>query len=138
MTSTFFLGILAAATLTNAAAVYLFHDVDADRVGNLNLAYRDLTLEFFVYGFVLSVIFLLSVWIGSLVFRLRGTLPNLKLGLTLGIVVTILQYPAEFAVRKLAQGFAEIFLLGYLLVSPVCCAAIILLNSRKRQLTADS
>lgn len=134
LASRFFLGVFAAAILTNAAAVYLLHDVDAARIGNLNLAYRELTLEFFAFGVVLTVIFFLMTWIGTLLFRLRNVPPNAKLALILGIVVTVFQYPAEFAVRKLAGNWADAFLLGYLLASPVCCAVVILLNSHKRRM----
>ena len=135
LTSRFFLGVFAAAIFTNAVAVYLLHDVDADRIGKLNLAYWELTLEFFAFSLVLAVIFSLLTWIGILVFHLRDIPPNLKLGFILGTVVTLLQYPAEFAVRKLAAGLADAFLLGYLLLSPVCCAAIVLLNTHKRRPT---
>jgi hypothetical protein len=137
LTSRFFLGIFAAAIFTNAAAVYLLHDVGADRIGKLNLAYWELTLEFFAFGLVLAGIFFLLTWIGTLVFRLRDVPPNLKLSFTLGIVVTILQYPAEFAVRLATGGSADAFLLGYMLLSPVCCATIILLNSHNRRMIKE-
>jgi hypothetical protein len=138
LTSRFFLGIFAAAVFTNAAAVYLLHDVDPDRIGKLNLAYWELTLEFFAFGLVLAVIFFVLTWIGTLALRLRDITPNLKLGLILGIAVTVLQYPAEFAVRKFGENWADAFLLGYLLVSPVCCTAIILLNSYKRRMAGST
>lgn len=126
--------MLAAAILTNAVAVYLFHDVDADRVGKLNLAYRELTLEFLTFALVLAVPFFLLTWIGTVVFGLRDVPSNLNLGFVLGIALILIQYPAEFTLRKLAPEHSDAFLLGYLLLSPVCCAAIILLNSRKRRL----
>jgi hypothetical protein len=126
--------MFAAAMFTNAAAVYLLHDVDADRVGKWNLAYYELTLEFFVFSLVLTVSFLLLTWIGRVVFGLRDVTLNLKLGFVLGIAVTLIQYPAEFTIRKLTPGHsAEAFLLGYLLLSPICCAAIMLLNSHIRR-----
>src|SRR3979411_2289101 len=96
LTSRFCIGTFAAAMFTNAAAVYLLHDVDADRVGKWNLAYYELTLEFFVFSLVLTVSFLLLTWIGRVVFGLRDVTLNLKLGFVLGIAVTSIQYPAEF------------------------------------------
>ena len=42
--------MFATAMFTNAAAVYLLHDVDADRIGKWNLAYWELTLEFLVFA----------------------------------------------------------------------------------------
>ncbi len=134
LASRFFLGILASAMVTNAAAVYLLHDVDADRIGKWNLAYWELTLEFFAFSLVLTVCFFLLTWVGTMAFGLLDVMPNLKLGFALGLAVTLIQYPAEFAVRKLTAGhFADAFLLGYLVLSPICCAAIILLDSHKRR-----
>ena len=137
LTARFFLGIFVAALFTNAVAVYLLHDVDADRVGKLNLAYWELTLEFFAFSLVLTLIFFLLTWIGTLVFRLRDLPPSRELGFVLGIAVTLIQYPAEFAVRKLDANSADAFLLGYLLLSPVCCSAIVLLNSYNRRITKN-
>gem|GEM_PF-4561752 len=105
LTSRFFIGMFASAMATNAAAVYLLHDVDADRIGKWNLAYWELTLEFFVFSLVLAVLFFLLTWIGTVAFGLRhGPLNS-----------------------------ADAFLLGYLVLSPLCCAAIVLLNSHKRR-----
>ena len=134
----FFLGLFVAAMFTNAVAVYLLHDVDADRLGEWNLAYWELTLEFFAFSLVLTLIFFLLTWVGTATFRLRNAPLNLKLGFALGIAVTLIQYPAEFAVRKVAPNSADAFLLGYLLLSPICCSAIALLNSHKRQPARES
>jgi hypothetical protein len=139
LSSRFFIGMFATALFTNAAAVYLLHDVDADRVGKWNLAFWELTLEFFIFSLVLTLFFLLLTWIGAMVFRLRHVAPNLKLGFVLGIAVMLIQYPAEFTVRKLTPGHtAESFLLGYILLSPICCAAIILLNAHKRRASSPT
>lgn len=134
LTSSFFIAMFATALLTNAAAIYLLHDVDADRIGKWNLAFWELSLEFFIFSLVLTVSFLLLTWIGIMVFRLRQVALNFKLGLVLGIAVVLVQYPAEFIVRKLASGHsADSFLLGYMFVSPICCAAIVLLCAHKRR-----
>lgn len=126
--------MFATALLTNAAAVYSLHDVDTDRVGEWNLAFRELTLEAFIFSLVLTASFFLLTWIGTMVFRLRHVALNLKLGVVLGIAVMLIQYPAEFTARKLAPGHsADSFLLGYILLSPICCAAIILVSAHKRR-----
>jgi hypothetical protein len=128
--------MFATAMLTNAASVYLLHDVDTDRMGKWNLAYGELTSELLLFGLIVAAIFLLLTWMGTVAFGLRDARANMKLGLALGIAVILIQYPAEFAVRKLSSGdSAEMFLLGYLLLSPICCAAIILLDSHKRRRT---
>ena len=134
LSSRFFIGIFAASVVTNAAAVYLLHDVDADRMGKLNLAYWELTLEFLAFSLVVAAFFFLATWIGTVAFGLRNVPINLKLGFVLGIALTLIQYPAEFILRKLAPAFSDAFLLGHLLLNPICCAAIVLLNSRKRRL----
>ena len=131
--------MFATALLTNAAAVYLLHDVDADRIGKWNLAFWELTVEFFVFSLVLTVSFFLLTWIGIMVFRLRQVALNFELGLVLGIAVMLVQYPAEFTVRKLAPGHsADSFLLGYILLSPICCAAIVLVSAHKRRAASPS
>jgi hypothetical protein len=129
----FFSGVFATAMFTNAVAVYLLHDVDADLIGRWNLAYWELAQEFVLFGLVITGFFVLLTWIGTLLFGLRDARKNAKLGLVLGISVTLIQYPTEFTVRKLTPHSSDAFLLWYLLLSPVCCAAIVLLNTRKRQ-----
>jgi len=125
--------MFATAMFTNAVAVYLLHDVDADRIGKWNLAYWELTLEFLIFGLAIAGIFLLLTWTGTVVFGLRDVTANVKLCFVLGSAVTLIQYPAEFTVRKLTPGHsADAFLLGYMLLSPICCAAIILLDSHNR------
>ena len=126
------MGIFSAATVTNAVAVYLLHDVDADLSGRWNQAYLDLSLEFVAFAFVTAALFLFFTWIGKLAFRFRSPTLNTKLGFALGIAVILIQYPAELAVRKVTPAYSEAFLLGYILLSPIVCAATILLDIRKR------
>ena len=38
--------------LTNAVAIYLLHDVGADRIGKWNLAYSELTQEFVLFAII--------------------------------------------------------------------------------------
>lgn len=136
LTSSFFIGMLTTAMFTNAVAVYLLHDVDADRMGRLNLAYWELAEEFLMFAVIVAALFLLFAWIGNLVFRLRDTSPNFRLGLLLGVGVILIQYPAEFMVRRVTGRPADTFLLGYLLLSPVLCAAINLLNGYRHRTTS--
>ena len=134
LTSRFFVAMFATALLTNAAAVYWLHDVDADRAGKLSLAFWELTLEFFIFGLVVTMAFFVLTWIGLMVFRLRRGAINFNLGLALGIAVMLVQYPAELMVRKLApEHSADSFLLAYTFLSPICCAAIVLLSAHKRR-----
>lgn len=133
LVSNFFAGLLAASVLTNAVAVYWLHDVDPDLVGKWNLAYQQLTLEFLIFSVVVASSFLVLTWMGRIVFRLRQVTVNSRLGLFLGAATVFLQYPAEFAVRMFTTTHtSDTFLTAYLLLSPVCCAAIVLLDSHKR------
>ena len=84
LTSRFFLGILAAAICTNAAAVYAFHDVDADRIGERNLAYRELMLEFLAFSLVVTALFLVLTWGQNGGVSLTKSPLNTKLGFVLG------------------------------------------------------
>jgi hypothetical protein len=129
-----FLGMVTTSIFTNAVAVYLLHDVDIDRIGRLNLAYRELTLESLIFAIVATAIFLLASWIGSLVLRLRVASSGLRLGLVLGIAFMLIQYPGELIVRKFSsQHSADSFLLAYLLLAPMCCAGIIILDCHRRR-----
>jgi len=88
--------------------------------------------EVLIVGLVVAIPFVLLTWIGTVVLGLRDVTVNLKLGFVPGMAVTLIQYPAEFIGRKLTPAHsADAFLLGYLLLSPICCAAIVLLNSHK-------
>lgn len=65
MTWRFYVGMLVAALFTNAVAVYLLHDVDPDRIGQWNLAYRELAEEFLLFAFVVAALFLLLYLAGK-------------------------------------------------------------------------
>ena len=132
LTFVFFVGMFVTAMFTNAIAVYLLHDVDADRVGQWGLAYWGLTLEFFVFALLVSAAFLVLTGLGRLLLGLRNVPVNIRLGLVLSVVVILIQYPAEFTIRQLNGGSSDAFLLGYLLLSPVFCASVTLLDQRKR------
>ena len=134
LASRLFLGIAVASILTNALAVYVLHDVDADRLENLNLAYRELMLEFLVFAIVFTATFLLFGWIVSLILRLRIVNSSSIFSFVLGMAVILIQYPAEYLVRKLnADHTSDRFLLGYLLLTPVCCVAIVFLDAHRRR-----
>ncbi|PYV60238.1 MAG: hypothetical protein DMG95_14235 [Acidobacteria bacterium] len=129
VTYSFLSGVLIAAMITNGVAVYLLHDVDADRIGKWNLAYWELSTEFFFFALIVLGVFLTVTWIGSLLLHVRHAPTSSKLPFVLGVGLILIQYPTEFAVRKLSAAHsADTFLLTYLLLSPVCCAAIILID----------
>jgi hypothetical protein len=130
--------MLTASLFTNAVAVYLLHDVDADMVGRLNLAYRELMREFVFFAIVATVIFLLAGWLGSLVLRLKVASAGPRLAFVLGVTTILIQYPAEFVARLLNSGrSSDSFLLAYLLLVPACSAGILVRDAYIRQ-SADA
>jgi hypothetical protein len=129
-----FSGIFVAAVFTNALAVYVLHDIDADRVGKLNLAYAELTLEFLFFALVATTAFLVAIWVGAKMLRLQVVDSGLRLGFTLGIILILIQYPVEFIIRKLStEHSSDSFLLAYPLLAPLCCAAIVVRDAHRQR-----
>jgi hypothetical protein len=96
-----FIGGMTITTLSvNAISVYLFHDVDDNRIGQWNLAFRELFGEFLILVAAISAFVLLLTWIGRILFHLKEIPPSPKLAFILGILLILLQYPIEFAARK--------------------------------------
>jgi hypothetical protein len=60
----------------NAFSVYLLHDVDADRVGQWNLAYLELTGEFLILAAVVGIFVLALTWFGGILLGLQGIPPS--------------------------------------------------------------
>ena len=127
----FYFGTFVAALFTNAVAVYLLHDVDSDRIGQWNLAYRELAEEFLLFAFIVAGLFLLFTWLGKTLLRLPRVSENSRLALSLGIALILIQYPVEFTVRLITRQPADRFLMIYMLLSPLCCAAIVLVRSQR-------
>lgn len=115
-----------AALPLNAISVYLFHDVDHDRVGQWNLAYLELCGEFLILVAIAGTIVLLLTWLGRILFRLQEIPTNRKLAFFLGILLILAQYPIEFAARKYFPAQKDIVLGLYLFSSPIVCAALLL------------
>jgi len=115
-----------AALPLNAISVYLFHDVDRDRVGQWNLAYLELSEEFLILAVIVGAIVLLLTWLGRILFHLQGTPTNPKLAFFLGILLILAQYPIELAARKYFPVQKDIVLGLYPFLSPIVCTALLL------------
>jgi hypothetical protein len=122
----FFWGLVVAGVSLNAISVYLLHDVDANRIGKLNLAFAELCEEFSFFIVIASVFFLFVLWIGKKLLRLQLLAPNQRLAFSLGAMLMIAQYGIDFFVRALLPNQRGTVLTAYLLLSPVLCAAIAL------------
>ena len=123
------LGLFGTALSIAAISVYIFHDVDTDKTGHLNQAFAGLCMESAIYTLIVGGGVALLALAGRRLFRLKGYSPRAKLGLLLGIGITVLQYPWEFAARKELPKFADYSLSFYLVFAIVFCAIIIVRDS---------
>lgn len=127
------LGILCAALPLDAISVYIFHDVDHDKIGRWNEAFVGLSIEAAAFSLLISGGVLLLALLGRQLFHLRGCSPRPRIGLFLGIAVTVFQYPFDFAGRKLVPNSTESFLSLYLAAAIVLCTAVLLRDTFKQQ-----
>jgi hypothetical protein len=129
------LGIFCTALFSSAISVYIFHDVDHDKIGHWNEAFAGLSTESVLFTLIVSVPVGLLTLLGRLLFHLRRYSPRAMLGLFLGVAVTALQYPWYFVGRKVFPKFADSFLSYYLVVAIVLCTAVLLRdNFRQKKL----
>ncbi len=127
------LGILCTAIVTAAISVYIVQDVDHDQIGHWNEAFAGLCAEIFPFSAIIGVAVGFFAWLGRRLFHLSGHSPRPELGLFLGIGVVVLQYPWDFAGRKLVPEYAEFSLALYMVVSIVICT-VVLLRDNFRQM----
>jgi hypothetical protein len=112
--------------MVSAISVYLFHDVDRDMIGHWNEAFIGLCVESTEFTLIVGAPVSLLTWLGRRLFRLTGYSPRAKLGLFLGIGVSVFQYPWEFAVRAGLPKFADFALYAYLIVAIILCTVVLL------------
>ena len=120
------LGIFFTALFLGAISVYIFHDVDQDKIGRLNEAFAGLSVEAIVFSLIISgAVSLLSLF-GRQLFKLRGYSPRPIIGLLLGIAAAVFQYPFEFFGRRFFPNRGDSFLRFYLGVAVFVCTAVLL------------
>lgn len=119
------LGILSTALLIAAITVYIFHDVDNDMIGHSNEAFAGLCTESALFTVLIGGGVALLTLLGRRLFHLKGYSPRAKLGLFLGIGVTVLQYPWDFIGRAVFPKLADSSLALYLIVAIVLCSIVI-------------
>jgi hypothetical protein len=120
------LGTFCTALFLAAISVYVFHDVDQDRIGHWNEAFADLSIEMVLFSLLVSGGVWLLTMLGQRVFHLRGYFPRARVGLSLGIATALLQYPFEFLGRMLLPKFADPVLSVYLIAAIILCTAVLL------------
>jgi hypothetical protein len=120
------LGILCAAVAISTISVYVFHDVDQDMIGHWNLAFAGLCEESGMFALIIAIPVSILTYLGRHALNIKSYAPRAKLALILGIGVTVLQYPWEFAARKVVPQLADSAISIYLIVAIVACTFILL------------
>jgi hypothetical protein len=126
------LGIFCGAILAGAISVYVFHDVDQDKIGHLNDAFAGLSIEAGVFGLMVGGPVWLLVLLGRRFLNLRDYSPRASISFSLGITVAVFQYPFEFIGRRLVPNLTEFFLSFYLLAAILLCTAVLLRDMFKQ------
>jgi hypothetical protein len=126
------LGTLCAALSIAAISVYVLHDVDKDQMGRWNEAFAGLCVEFVLFTLIIGAGVALLAFLGRRLFHLKGYSPRPKLAFSLGVGVSVLQYPWEFIGRVLFPKLEDFTLSLYLLVAIVVCSIVILRDSLRQ------
>jgi hypothetical protein len=128
----FMLGILGTALFCSAISVYIFHDVDQDKIGHWNEAFAGLCSESVLFTLIIGGGVAFLALLGRHLFHLKASSPRAMLGLSLGIGVTLFQYPWEFAARKELPNLADFSLSLYLVLATVLCAIVLVRDNFKQ------
>jgi hypothetical protein len=126
------LGIFGTALFGAAISVYMLHDVDQEKIGHWNEAFVGLCAESVLFTLIVGGGVALLTLLGRHLFHLKGYSPRAVLGLILGVGVTVLQYPWEFAVRKQLPKLAVTSLYLYLVVAIVFCTVVIVRDNLRQ------
>lgn len=114
-------------------SVYIFHDVDRDMIGRWNEAFAGLCTESVLFTLVVGGGVAFFTWPGRLFLHLKGHSPRSKVGVFLGMGVTIFQYPWDFVGRMAFPKLADSSLYPYLIVAIVLCS-VVLVRDNFRQM----
>jgi len=138
----FMLGIFCTALLGAVVSVYIFHDVDVDKIGHWNEAFAGLCTEFVLFTVIVGGGVALLTLLGRSLFHLKRYAPRAKLSLYLGIGVSVCQYLWDFAARVAFPNLADFSLGLYLIVATLFCSIVMLRDTftemRLRQAPAAS
>jgi hypothetical protein len=98
------LGIFFTALFLGAISVYVFHDVDPDKIGHFGEAFLGLALEAVVFSVIIGG----AVWplslLGRRLLKLRGSSPRAGIGLLLGMATAILAIALRLGRKKILPG----------------------------------
>jgi len=134
----FMLGIFSTALLSSAITVYAFHDVDKDQIGHWNEALAGLCIESVLFTVIIGGGVGLLTLVVRYFFHLKRYLPRAKLGLLLGIGVTVLQYPWDFFARMAFPTLADFSRSLYLIAAIVLCSVVIVRDNFRQMRLRDA
>jgi len=126
------LGIFCTSLFSSAISIYVFHDVDNDKISHWNEAFAGLCSESVLFTIVVGGGVALLTVLGRHLFHLKGYSPRSKLVLFLGIGVTVLQYPWDFVGRMAFPKLVDFSLSLYLIVAIVLCSIVIVRDNLKQ------
>ncbi len=129
----FILGLLSTAVAVAAISVYVFHDVDRDLAGQLNVAFRGLCTESILFALIVGCLAGIFAFVGMYIFRSTKFPPRTALSVALGVGIVLLQYPWEFTVRKASPQNAQAALSTYLIAAVVLSATVLLCDSVRQK-----
>lgn len=129
----FMVGIFGAALFVSAVSVYALHDVDKEQVGHWNQAFEALCTEGVLFTLIVGGGVAVLTLFGRYLFHLNGYSPRLKLVFFLGVGVTLLQYPWDFASRVALPKLADASLSAFLVFAIVLCS-IVFIRDASRQM----
>ena|ERR1700722_2504274 len=130
----FMLGILGTALFSAAISVYVFHDVDKGEIGHWNEAFAGLCIESVIFTLIVGGGVAILTLIGRPLLRLSNYSPRLKLVFSLGVGITLLQYPWDFVSRLALPNLADASLSAFLIVAIILCSAVILRDTFRQRI----
>jgi hypothetical protein len=128
----FLLGTVCTALFSAAISVYVFHDVDHDKLGHWNEVFAGLAAEVVLFALIMTGGVALLTLLGRRVWHLKGYSPSAKLGFFLGIGVSVVQYLWDFAGRTVFPKLADSSLGLYLIVAVALCSVLIVRDNFKQ------
>jgi hypothetical protein len=114
------------AIVLNAVSVYVFHDVDQNKIGHLNEAFAELAVEAVIFSLIVGGLVWLFVLAGRRLLSLRNYSPRLRVAASIGVAAAVFQYPFEYIGRRVAPNLSDSFLFFYLITAPFLAAAVLL------------
>ena len=103
------LGIFFTALFLGGISVYLFHDVDQDKIGHLNEAFAGLSVEVIVFSLIISGAVSLLFLFGRQFFKLHGYSPRVESVLSSALQPQFSNMPSNSSEESSSQTAQTLF-----------------------------